>query len=538
MMPDGTQGVKPPFSATLRSALDLAVAAALFAASRWPAAVAVLPVLGTLDGPLGWVLLAAAVCAAASRFVPLPRVAPKPVVLFLAGVAASVGAGLHYTGRLQASGDEPHYLLMAQSLWREGDLDLEDNLAREDWREYTPGPLRPHYGAPRADGRPFPGHSPGLPVLLAPFYAAGGRAACVALLGLLAAALASLVHAWARELGAGDAAALLAWAVAAGPPVLFYSFHVYGEVPSALAVMGALWLLRPGASAVAAAGAAALAGLLPFLHHKMMPVAAVLGLAALVRLRGRALAAFLAVAAAAAAGFLGYYQLIYGRPTPMAIYEGFSDHVAAAPLRTLAGLFLDRTFGLLPHAPAYLLALAGVLAWARWPWRATWPLAAAAAATLGPVLAWRMWWGGQCPPGRFLIPLLPVLALAAAARAEAGAHGLMRWRWGLVGAGAALALWAIARPPDLLLLNRAGRPDRLWASLAGATPADRYLPSLANPEVVEPGVAMVWAALVVLLLVLDRLALRRPAWDAAFRTLAFPVLLALAAGGLIDLVLG
>jgi hypothetical protein len=270
----------------------------------------------------------------------------------------------------------------------------------------------------------------------------------------------------------------------------------------------------------------------------MMPVAAVLGLAALVRLRGRALAAFLAVAAAAAAGFLGYYQLIYGRPTPMAIYEGFSDHVAAAPLQTLAGLFLDRTFGLLPHAPAYLLALAGVLAWARWPWRATWPLAAAAAATLGPILAWRMWWGGQCPPGRFLIPLLPVLALAAAARAEAGAHGLMRWRWGLVGAGAALALWAIARPPDLLLLNRAGRPDRLWASLAGATPADRYLPSLANPEVVEPGVAMVWAALVVLLLVLDRLALRRPAWDAAFRTLAFPVLLALAAGGLIDLVLG
>ena len=50
---------------------------------------------------------------------------------------------------LRVSGDEPHYLLMAQSLWREGDLDLRDNYAREDWREYTPGPVPPHYGAPR-----------------------------------------------------------------------------------------------------------------------------------------------------------------------------------------------------------------------------------------------------------------------------------------------------------------------------------------------------------------------------------------------------
>jgi len=41
-----------------------------------------------------------------------------------------------------------------------------------------------------------------------------------------------------------------------------------------------------------------------------------------------------------------------------------------------------------------------------------------------------MWWGGPCPPARFLIPLLPVLAPA--------------WRWGLFtdyGKGIRLALW-------------------------------------------------------------------------------------------------
>src|SRR5262245_9396829 len=105
--------------------------------------------------------------------------------------AAFALAGLRYASRLQASGDEPHYLLMAQSLWQERDLDLRDNYEREDFLDYTPGPLAPHYAAPRKDGRPYPAHSPGLPVLLAPAYALGGRRACVVLMAALAALLAS-----------------------------------------------------------------------------------------------------------------------------------------------------------------------------------------------------------------------------------------------------------------------------------------------------------------------------------------------------------
>ena len=104
--------------------------------------------------------------------------------------AAYLAIGVRYAARLQPSGDEPHYLLMAQSLWREGDLDLRDNMARGDFLEYTPGPLQPHYGAPRPDGRPFPAHGVLLPLLLAPVYALGGRTACVALMALAAAALA------------------------------------------------------------------------------------------------------------------------------------------------------------------------------------------------------------------------------------------------------------------------------------------------------------------------------------------------------------
>src|SRR6185436_9272946 len=100
----------------------------------------------------------------------------SPRLLLGAAWAFLVAIGLAYTLRLRVSGDEPHYLLMAQSLWREHDLDLRDNHSREDWREYTPGPIVPHYAAPRADGRPYPAHSPGLPLLLAPLYALGAAA--------------------------------------------------------------------------------------------------------------------------------------------------------------------------------------------------------------------------------------------------------------------------------------------------------------------------------------------------------------------------
>src|SRR6185369_2825760 len=89
---------------------------------------------------------------------------------------------------------------MAQSLAREHDLDLRDNYEREDYREYTPGVVAPHWAAPRADGRPFPAHSPGLPFLLALPYALGGRAACAMVLAVMAAALTVQARALALRL--------------------------------------------------------------------------------------------------------------------------------------------------------------------------------------------------------------------------------------------------------------------------------------------------------------------------------------------------
>jgi hypothetical protein len=519
-----------------RALAALAWAAGPLVLSRWPAAVARVPALGVLRGPLGLALLALGTAVAVGRlWRPRARLDPSTGALFAWAAAFYLVVGLWYTSRLRVSGDEPHYLLMAQSLWREHDLDLRDNLSREDYLEYTPGPLAPHFGAPRRDGRPFPAHGPGLSLLLAPVYAAGGRLACAALLGLAAAALTIEARALAVSSTGKKHAALIAWAAAAGPPVAFYAFHIYTEVPSALALALGLRLLL-GTSTPLRAGAAGLAVLaLPWLHVKMIPAAGALGLVALARLRGRPLAAFLGVMVAGAAAYGLYFAPPFGRPSPLSLYHGLPQYALASPVRGAFGLLLDRSFGLLPYAPVFLLAGAGLVTLAQGRLRETWPHLLVAAAVLAPLPTWRMWWGGQCPPARFLVPLVPFLAVALAVRQAEGRRGLVRWTAPLLAAGFGLFVFMTVRPAELMLLNRGDRPTRVWAALSGQTPLERYLPSLVGGGPDELRVAALWAIALATLLVLDRLAQRSEVVDRLFRGLGLPVLLVFGTFVLVDL---
>ena len=529
--------------------LTLGWAAGALACSRLDAAAALVPALGSLRGPLGAALVLLALAVAArqlwgpagafpDREVPAAWAFAVPAFVFLA-------IGLFYTTRLRVSGDEPHYLLMAQSLWREGDLDLRDNLERGDFREYTPGPVVPHFAAPRRDGRPFPAHSAGLPALLAPLYAVGGRPAVVVGLALVGAGVTVLVHGQARRIVPGTGAATAAWAAAAGPPLLFYAFHVYTEVPSAAALAGALLLVERArfpaspdrgmarGAAWPAAGAGLLAGALPWLHLKMAPACLVLALVAGVRLRGAPLLTFAAAGLIPLAGLAVFQHSVFGSASPLSAYGGFPRDASGDPLRAGAGLLLDRSFGLLPHAPVFLLAAPGALYLARRRLTAALPAMAVGAAVLAPVLVWRMWWGGQCPPGRFLVPLVPLLGVGVGGCVERGS-GLARWLWPLAGLGCGLALFMAARPAELMLLNRGARPTRVWAALEGQHPVARYLPSLVSADAAEVKVALVWGAALSLLLALDATARSRAAVDRLFRGLGLPLAMLLAVSLAVD----
>ena len=514
-------------------------AVGLFLVRGVPGARDVLPCLKALDGWLGFVglfLIAAWVSAAREGSLRWPAPLDRAVPRFIVAALVLTVAGLWYASRLRVTGDEPHYLLMAQSLWREGDLDLRDNFERRDYLEYTPGPVAPHYGNPRRDGRPFPAHSPALPFVLAPLYAVGGRLLSVVALGLCGAGLAHVASLLARRAGADALGERFAWVACVGPPAFFYGFHVYTELPAALVIALALYVLWDPTAGPrhAAAGALAIA-VLPWLHLKLLPAAAMLAGVGLWRLRGRARATVLAVLVVAGLLFLAWFQYVFGRPTPLAIYGGVPPEFSeGSPLRAAVGLLLDRSFGLLPFAPVFLVALAGLVRLARvGEGRAHLALLAA---LLVPVVTWRMWWGGQCPPARFLVPAMAMLATALALQlTHSRGRGLARWTGVLAAAGFVLALVAIASPGALLLVNRGDRPTRLWAALSGFHwPIERYLPSLVFGPGEELRVAAVWVGALVALLVLDVLAWRRDWADRAFRSGALPIALGLAVGVLVD----
>ncbi len=548
----------------LRPFTPLVPAALVLLLARMPAARGVVPALGLFTGPLGGVLLAVALLVALRRVFPqTPRVAAPGWLLFALSATFATGFGLHYTRTVEPSGDEIDYLLMAQSVWREGDLDLRDNFARGDFREYMGGLAKMPGGVRDRFGRHRPTHSGGFAVLLAPAYALGGRSGCVVWIALLTSLLALVVRDMALRLTGDPRAALAAWAACVGPPILFYEAFLYTEPVLALCLAVALrTLLWPGRRAWVGAVIAALAlSALPWLHVRMALAAVALGGFALFRLRGTARWAFVLTAGTMAAVYALYQVWAFGTLSPFARYGTVPAPVTGAtPLRTLVGLWVDGAYGLLPYAPFFLLAPLGLLLVARGlvasaplgaqasaPRRAVaWALLCTFLSVLLPVLGWRNWWGFS-PPGRFTIPFVPVFALAIAMRLAAfPERGLARWRWPLFAAGIGFALFLFADPHAMRMVGGRDGTSQGFDALAGSVSFSRYLPFLSSrlgsvaapwePPAAEARVAAVWLGALLILFALDLVACRNGRIDRWFAGLALPLALLLVTAITVDAV--
>ncbi|HEX6323634.1 MAG TPA: hypothetical protein VFZ36_07910, partial [Vicinamibacterales bacterium] len=333
-------------------------------------------------------------------------------------------------------GDEPHYLIITQSLLQDGDLRIENNHAQRDYAPYAAGELEPQYLVRGSDGEIYPIHAPGLPALVMPAFALGGYAGVVVFLLIVMALASALVWrlAW---LATGDmAAAWFGWAaVAASCTWAFQSFLVFPDALGGAAVACGLWLVlrldRGGAPSMVAAAATGLAlALLPWLHTRFAVLAAGLGVMILLRLRphGAGLAAaFLAAPVAAAAAWFGFFYAIYGTPSPLAQWGGTGESQAGWIPGGLAGLLFDQQFGLLPYAPVLIAGLIGLAVTPAAdrsgnrpspPWRASTRLQITllvVAAYIAASASYAMWWAGLSVPARLLTVLLPVLAPGAAA---------------------------------------------------------------------------------------------------------------------------
>src|SRR5687767_5289865 len=244
------------------------------------------------EGPLA-LLVWLAVAALMTRPVIEGFTSPqRPEVL--AGVLAFViGAVAWWQVAPQVpGGDEPHYLVITQSLLKDGDLEIGNNHRQRDYASFAPGNLPPHVQILRRDGRIYSIHAPGLPAVVAPAFAIGGYAGAVLLLLAIAALGSALTWHLAWLVTRRADAAWFGWAaVTLSVTWIFHSFTIYPDGPGAVLMLSGAWALlrtdeerRNQASSVRPwlwHGAALAA--LPWMHSRFSVLAG--GVAALVLLR-------------------------------------------------------------------------------------------------------------------------------------------------------------------------------------------------------------------------------------------------------------
>jgi hypothetical protein len=321
-------------------------------------------------------------------------------------------------------GDEPHYLVITQSLLYDHDLKIENNHQRGDYHAYFAGDLKPDFVQRGRNGAVYSIHAPGLPALVVPAFAIGGYRGVVLFLILVAAAAGALAWWLAWRATTSAAAAWFGWAtVALACPFLVETYTVYPDGPGAAVVLTGVWaLMRTEWETVDHSTrwqpwlfhGLALA-LLPWMHTRFAVLAATLGGLILVRLArtpnpvAKAIA-FLSVPAVSALGWLFFFVIVYGMPDPSAPYGRQAQNSFAYLSNGLGGLLFDQGFGLFFTAPALAVALAGFSHARR--------LAVDYAVMVGPYLlivaTFAMWWAGWSGPARFLVPVLLPLAVPAA----------------------------------------------------------------------------------------------------------------------------
>lgn len=321
------------------------------------------------------------------------------------------------------AGDEPHYLVITQSLLRDGDLKIENNHRDEQYLAYFDGALKPDFMRRGRDRQIYSIHAPGASVVVLPAFATAGYPGAVAQVVTLVAFGVALVWLAAFRLtGSAAGGWVSALALVTAAPYVLLSFTIYPDpIGSAIVAAALLALVSCDVGAAwsgrAWLGVGSALALLPWLHTRFAVLAGALGAVLVLRAwqagRVSAVVRLLAVPMVSAAGWFGYFWIIYGTPDPGAPYGvGTGSGLSFVP-QGLAGLFLDQQFGLVANAPGLGAGLAGLaLLLAQRP-RLAIELLVVLVPYLGVAAAFPMWWGGYSSPARFAIVVAPVVALPA-----------------------------------------------------------------------------------------------------------------------------
>jgi hypothetical protein len=283
---------------------------------------------------------------------------------------------------------------------------------------------------------------------------------------------------------------VLTWAVFSfTSPILFFSHLIYPAVSVALLTIFVYryFVLKDSTNSLSLFLTGIAIGLLPWFGIKFMVLAAILfGVSAFsilskkkVKNFWRRAYLFLLPIAVSAGFYLLYFWVIYGNIFPVTAYTGVSQGTGppAYAKRLLLfsfsevlvrgmGFLIDQKYGLFVYAPIYILGLAGLYFFVKKKRRETALLMVALAGFW--IFSANYYWGGYCPPGRPLIPVLWIWGLFLAAALAEKQNGFRKM---VTSAGVVLSLaivWTGLRDPWILYHDRYGsdlRGEFLFSNL-------------------------------------------------------------------------
>lgn len=306
-------------------------------------------------------------------------------------------------------GDEPYYVLTAESIIQDGDVDLANQFREIESSAAGRPDLAPHPGEPagRQGERPSR-YEPFLSILLIPGLLLGGLPGAVITIvifgGLLVHSLMRLIE----EEGISHRAAVAVYPLLAlGPPLLFYATRIWPEVPAA-------WCLSESIRATRAGHRGKLVALLvalSLLKLRFIPIAIGLLLVFLWR-RGVSWRVLLGGLVALLLPMLVVWSTT-GNPLRVHAPHELVTGELWKYVRGGFGLLLDGQGGLLFQAPLWFLSILSLLHWRKLP-EAMRMGAVASLLYLLLLLPRVQWHGGWAPPLRYLIVFAPLFALGAA----------------------------------------------------------------------------------------------------------------------------
>ncbi len=338
-------------------------------------------------------------------------------------------------------GDEPHYLVISHSIARDLDLNVFNQYAREEYREFMDIRLSHHARVGKGFKRWFSyGHLPGLSVTLAPFFIFKIPHPLLyflvrAYLGLFGAFMAVLVYLFAVKLWNHRNLALFITAVYTfTAPIFFFSIHVFSELQAGLLVLSSLYLLLMAdkKTPIKDLSAGLLLGVSVFWGLKYNMFIFILTpllfgyLFFKLKDKKRALLFALPVVLLQLLFFYYLYNA-YGNFNLMSIYNGVMTEAQQAeyyskvqkipPLKrveTLLGIFFDQRDGLIPYNPFYLFFFPGlILAFRKFKKYLPYLLISGAGFAYILFMGYSTVRAGYCAQARYLVPAMWVLMLFA-----------------------------------------------------------------------------------------------------------------------------